>query len=322
MQQLAREIRIGWADPVLTRTLASLEAAPRPFAWRFNQFGEPFLLLDAPYTVPRLPIHHDVRRPAPATAHLAAIREALGGIAALVPQAFDGTTWYFDRSDALRPGFYRVHREGDAAFLFLLRIDLAMRPGEGTALERGSPDAKPRWTSRKLYVEPVLVPLAAVPPDADGSGERGFAVTQTISDTYLGETTVTGRVPTGYERQGVWMDPRLTRFFSWLLLPDGPGTYPYYPFQCRFSTVCAMPLDFSAARCAASIPPLRNALDFLVPAMPRIEAALRGTEFSTRLPVFQELKRAVPEHWYEPWCGLRVEAYLNENDRKEYRLDG
>jgi hypothetical protein len=316
VQQLAREIGIGWADPALNATLASIGAAPRPFTRHFNQFGDPFLRLEAPYTVPTLPIHHDVHRPVPSDTYLAAIREVVADIARIVPQLFAGMSWYFDRTEILRPCFYRVHRDGDDAFLYLLRLDLAMRPGEGTVIERGTSDAKPRWTSRKLYLEPTLVPLAA-PPASDGG--RSFAVPQTISDTYLGE--VGPSFAGSYDRQGIWMDPRLTRFFSWLLLPSGADLYPFFPFPCRYGTVCAMPLDLSTGGCRAAIPLLRQALGFLVPAMPRIEAALRGTEFSPKMDVFQELKREVPESWYEPWRGVRVEAYLNENDRKEYRLD-
>jgi hypothetical protein len=318
VQQLARKISIGWADPVLNATLASTDAAPRPFTRHFNQFGDPFLQLEAPYTVPSLPIHHDVRRTVPSAEYLAGMREAVADVVRIAPQLFAGLGWFFDQTEILRPTFYRVHRDGDEAFLYLLRLDLAMRPGEGTVIERGTSDAKARWTSRKLYVDPTLVPLAG-PPEPDG--ERAFAVPQTISDTYLGEVADPGGNYGPYNWQGVWMDPRLTRFFSWLLLPSGADLYPLLPFPCRYGTVCAMPIDLSVGGCGATIPLLRRALGFLVPAMPSIEAALRGTEFSPKLDVFQELKREVPESWYEPWRGVRVEAYLNENDRKEYRLD-
>ncbi len=90
VQQLAREISIGWADPGLNETLASIGTGPRPFTRHFNQFGDPFLMLEAPYTVPGLPIHHDVRQPRPSAAYLAGIREALAGIAGLAPQVFHG----------------------------------------------------------------------------------------------------------------------------------------------------------------------------------------------------------------------------------------
>jgi hypothetical protein len=317
VQQLAREISIGWADPGLNETLASIGAEPRPFTRHFNQFGDPFLMLQTPYTVPGLPIHHDVRQPRPSSAYLAGIREALCGIVGHAPQVFNGLTWFFDRSEIFRPCFYRVIRDEAEAFLYLLRLDLAMRPAEGSVMERGTSDVKPRWTSRKLFVESTLVPLADAAAADDGVG--GFAVPQSISDTYLGE--IGSSMAGSYDRQGVWMDPRLTRFFSWLLLPSGPDLYPLLPFPCRYGTVCEMPLDLSAYGCRAAVTPLRRALGFLVPAMPRIEAALRGTEFSPKMDIFQELKREVPEAWYEPWRGARVEAYLNENDRKEYRLD-
>ncbi len=143
---------------------------------------------------------------------------------------------------------------------------------------------------------------------------------QTISDTYLGE--IGSSMAGSYDRQGVWMDPRLTRFFSWLLLPSGPDLHPYCPFPCRYGTVCAMPLDLSADGRQAAIPPLRRALGFLRPGhAPHRGRPPQGPSSRRRWTIFQELKREVPESWYEPWRGVRVEAYLNENDRKEYRLD-
>ena len=181
-------------------------------------------MLEAPYTVPSLPIHHDVHQPVPSAAYLSAIREALDGIMGLAPQVFHGLSWFFDQTEILRPCFRRAYRDGDDAFLYLLRLDLAMRPGEGTVLERGTSDAKPRWASRKLFVEPAPVPLAGT---QDAGGERAFAVKQTISDTYLGE--VGPAFAGSYDREGVWMDPRLTRFFSWLLLPSGPVPSPVLP---------------------------------------------------------------------------------------------
>jgi hypothetical protein len=55
--------------------------------------------------------------------------------------------------------------------------------------------------------------------------------------------------------------------------------------------------------------------------MGRVESSLKSGEFSEDNPVFRELKSRVPESWYRSWQGLRVEAYLNERDLKEYRIE-
>ncbi len=37
------------------------------------------------------------------------------------------------------------------------------------------------------------------------------------------------------------MDADLTKFFSKLFLPAGKKTYPYYPYLCKYKTVCQSP---------------------------------------------------------------------------------
>jgi hypothetical protein len=130
-----------------------------------------------------------------------------------------------------------------------------------------------------------------------------------------------GGAAAAYNRQGVWMDPRLTRFFSKLFLPAGVEVHPFHPFLCHYKTVCGLPLDLSPEGRQASIPRLQRALAFLLPVMDRIQAALGTAEFTEDLEIYRDLKKKVPESWCEPWRGVRVEAYLNERDRLEYRLD-
>jgi hypothetical protein len=310
-------IPVGCVDPGLDETLSATCGGAKPFTRHLSQFGELFLMLEAEYEVPSLPIHHDVRRSQPAPGYLALLKKTIAEIARLAPQVFRGLGYFFDPTEILRPCFFEVHRQGADAFLYLLRLDLALKPTEGEVVERGTNDATVRWRSRKLFLEPVLVPLAEAP--AAGSPPWGFRALQAISETYIGEASDWGALP--FDKQGVWMDPRLTRFFSRLFLPPEARVHPFQPFPCRYMTVCGLPLELSIEGRQAAIPRLRRALAFLLPVMDRIQSTLRSADFSEDLEIYRELKRQVPASWYEPWRGLRVEAYLNENDRKEYRID-
>jgi hypothetical protein len=318
VEQVSNEIRIGYVDPGLNETLAAVGSGTQSYSRHFSQFGDLFLLLEAEFTVPSLPIHHDVHQPRPEANYLERLRETIAFIAGLAPQVFRSLGYFFDPTEILRPCFFQVSRHGDDAFLYLLRVDLAMRPAEGAVIERGTNNTTARWKSRKLFLEPAIVPLAEVP--ADGSSIGGFRVLQAISETYIGEVGDSGAAA-AFSKQGVWMDPRLTRFFSQLFLPSGAEVHPFHPFLCHYKTVCSLPLDLSPEGRRVAIPRLQRALAFLLPVMDRIQSALGRSEFSEDLEIFQELKKKVPESWCEPWRGVRVEAYLNERDRMEYRID-
>jgi hypothetical protein len=192
-------------------------------------------------------------------------------------------------------------------------LDLSYRPQAHRVLERGDNDLSPAYSTRELYLESSLIPLQGV--QAEGGRVRALLVDQAISNTWVGEI---GR---GYFVQGIWMDNDLTRFFSRLLLPAGQRTYPYYPYLCRYRTVCRSLIRFSSAEREQALPELDRAYEFLKPVMGRVEASLRGGHFAEDNPVFRELKSRVPASWYRPWEGLRVEAYLNERDLKEYRIE-
>ncbi|OHD67225.1 MAG: hypothetical protein A2177_16465 [Spirochaetes bacterium RBG_13_68_11] len=322
MEQISNEIRVGYADPGVNETLAAIGGGTRPLSRHFNQFGDFFLLLEAEFTVPSLPIHHDVRQSRPEAGYLARMRETIASLAGLAPQVFRCLGYFFDKTEILRPCFYQILRQGDDSFLYLVRLDLAMKPAEGEVVERGTNDATARWKSRKLFLDPVIVPLVEAP--AAGSPLQAFRALQAISETYIGEVVPFGGGNFGagtYDKQGVWMDPRLTQFFSRLFLPSGADLHPFHPFLCHYKTVCSQPLELSPEGRMAAIPRLQRALAFLLPVMDQIESALGRAEFSQDLEIYRELKKKVPEKWYEPWRGVRVEAYLNERDRKEYRID-
>jgi hypothetical protein len=136
-----------------------------------------------------------------------------------------------------------------------------------------------------------------------------------ISQTWIGET---GR---GYLVRGVWMDNDLTKFFSKLFFPAGKRLYPYYPFFCKYKTVCQMVPDLGAEGKKRALPLLHRAIQYLQPEMERIQKSLRGQGFSDALPEFRELKEKIPPYWQDAWSNLTVTPYLNRNEMKEFKLD-
>jgi hypothetical protein len=313
VEQISSEIRVGYSDRDTNALLESRAEGERPFSRHFNQGEDFFLLLEGPYSVPHLPIHHDVRLLQPDPAYLAALRGVLDQVLELAPQVLKGLQYFFDPAEILRPCFYHLYRVEESLYLYLLRVDLTMRATESTVIERGTNDMTPHYSSRRLFLETTIIPLEEVVRD-DGK-VKGFRIRQTISQTWIGEY---GR---GYFQQGIWMDMDLTKFFSKLFLPSDKKTYPYYPYLCKYKTVCRSVIDLSTAGRSSSIPALHRALAFLLPDMDRIQAEMKNASFSEDMSSFQELKARVPASWYEPWAKLKVQAYLNDQDMKEFRIE-
>ncbi len=313
MPLISNAIQAAVTDPAVNSLLAGAPDGERPLARHFSQTEEFFVRTEADYRVPRLAIHHDVRRPEPDPGYLSRLTEVLAQLLRLAPQLWRGLTYFFDPTEVLRPAFFQLYRLGGRQYAYLLRLDLAYRPQVHRVLEPGDNDLSPAFSTRELYLESTLLPLQAV--QAEGGRVRGLLVDQAISNTWVGET---GR---GYFVQGIWMDNDLTRFFSRLFLPAGRRTYPYYPYLCRYKTLCLSLIRFSTGEREAALPFLHQAYEFLKPVMGRVETALKGGEFTEDNPLFRELKGRIPESWYRPWEGLRVEGYLNERDLKEYRIE-
>jgi hypothetical protein len=313
VEQISSEIRVGNSDRETNALLATVTDAQRPCSRHFNQSEDFFLQLEEPYAVPHLPIHHDVRLREPTPAYAAALRSVITQLARLAPQVLKDLSYFFDPAEILRPCFYRLYRVEDSLYLYLLRVDLNMRAAESTVIERGTNDTTPHYRSKRIFLEPTVIPLEEA-VRADGV-VQGFRIRQTISQTWIGEY---GR---GYFQQGIWMDADLTKFFSRLFLPVDRKTYPYYPYLCKYKTVCHSVVDLSPRSRAALIPMLHRCLDFLLPVMERIQAEMKHESFSEELGFFRELKARVPGSWYSPWEKFRIKAYLNEQDAKEYVIE-
>jgi hypothetical protein len=195
----------------------------------------------------------------------------------------------------------------------MLTVDLFYRPQEHVVIEKGSNDRTARYSSCSLFLEGLFIPLDRTAQD-NNEGQR-FRIKQTLSDTWIGET---GR---GYFTKGIWMDDDLTKFFTKLLVPKGVRIYPFYPFVCRYKTICESITDLDPGYRDASLSHLTKALEFLSPFMKDIQEQLRDAEFSEETAFFQNLKKVVPDYWKRVFQGIKIEAYLNQNDMREFRVE-
>jgi len=145
------------------------------------------------------------------------------------------------------------------------------------------------FTTRKLFMEYDLLPLQEI--IVEKGIAKSFIVKQNISRTWLGET---GR---GYYIEGIWMDTELTKFLSKLFIPEGKTTYPYYPFTCKYRTLCHTLIDFSPDGRKKHLIYLHKAEEIVLPEIDTIQNALNNTAFSRDLPEFRQLKTKVPLYW-------------------------
>lgn len=308
------EIRIYHTDPELDGIIHSMDTRGDTdrFGKCFNYNEEFFLKLEKSVRVPHFPIHHDVRKTVPGADYAASLRDVFTAIARIVPSLFRGLTYVFNPYNTFMPAFYALYRVEERQYLYLLRIDLMFKPQYGEIEEKGTNDITPSFGTSCLFADANFIPLDRV--DTVEGKVSGFTIRETISETWIGEQ---GR---GYFQQGIWMDNALTSFFSRLFLPSGVRVYPFYPFLCRYKTVCSHVISFLPEERERELPFLHNAVLFLEPEMRNIEVALKAHDFSPELDVFVKLKREVPAIFEDYHAGIQVNPYLNENNMKEYSI--
>jgi hypothetical protein len=313
MAGLLDEIHINYTDKEINNMLNADSGMSSSITRHFSQNEEFFIKLKESFFVPSFPIHHDVTVPTPTTRYLETLKVFLTGVVPLVQKVFGGLTYFFDPTDILRPGFFQLYKMADMHYLYVLKVDLTYRTNDHSLIQRGTNDSTAEYRSNKLFLEGTTIPIAAV--QKLDNKVSSFRVHQTISRTWIGERG------SRYMVQGIWIDNDLTKFFSKLFVPAKKRVYPYYPFQCKYKTICqgVIDLDFESRKALA--PYLHKALEFVAPVMGRIESSLSGSGFSLDLPEFGELKKAVPSYWSDLWNGIAVRAYLNEQDMKEYIIE-
>ena len=313
MEKISNEIRLYYSDPEINETLKNNNGKPTGYTRHFNQNEEFFINISQEIRFPHFPIHHDVRVTKPSSDYLDNLRTLIGELTTHIPEVFENLVYFFDPAEIMRPCFFQLYRIGEQQYVYLLRLDLMFRTHEHTIIEPGNNDWTAAFASHNIFLEADLIPLDST-KTLDGK-MQSFQIMQTISQTWIGQT---GR---GYFVQGIWMDNELTKFFSKLLSPNGRSLYPYYPFTCKYRTICHNVLDLSFEGRKKHLPYLHKALSYLRPKMNAVEKALKNVEFTTELPAFKEMKSSVPDYWNNIWDSVKVNRYLNNNDMREYRID-
>jgi hypothetical protein len=313
MDQILNEIPIVYTDPVLNEKLKAIIPGRVRYTRHFSRSEDFFLKLPETFTVPSLPIHHDVRLRTPSSEYLAKLRSLYSTIFTLVPDIFSDLSYLFDPAEILRPAFFHVYRFNESLYLFLLRTDLQFRPQEHEVLTPGTNDRTAEYRSDHIFLEADIIPLENVL--TENTKLIGFTIKQSISQTWVGES---GR---GYFVQGIWIDREITKFLSKLFLHPEKRTYPYYPYTCKHRAVCHSVLEPEASERKKYISRLHRIGAFLGPYIPEIEEALKRNDFSENLEAFKAIKEKVPRAWYEDWNTLNLRPYLNDRDMKEYAVE-
>lgn len=313
MEEVQGVISIHYTDAEINRMIKSIGDEHKTVTHHFNQNEEFFINLEETFTVPHFPIHHDIKQKQPTKEYIGTLRNFLKPLIPMVPQVFKGLTYFFDPGEIHRPCFFQIYRVEDAQFLYLMRLNLINKTFEGETIERGTNDTTPEYRTNRLFLEADLIPLEEV--ILKEGRVQAFRIKQTISQTWIGET---GR---GYFVQGIWMDSELTKFFSKLFLPYGKRTYPYYPFECKFKTICHSLIDLSPESRKKHVVNLHRALKFVEPKIEKIQDSLRQDEFDEKLESFQEIKATVPAQWNNIMDSITIKRYLNDQDMKEYMVE-
>ena len=144
---------------------------------------------------------------------------------------------------------------------------------------------------------------------------RGFRPLELVADTWIGET---GK---GYLLRGIWMDSELSKFFTKLFTPPGKRLYPWYPYSCKYRSMCLSIVDISPESRRNLVPYLHHALDMIRPNMDEIGEVLKTETLAKSSISSAGSKQEVPKELYRPWTEILISPYLNANDQKEFRVE-
>jgi hypothetical protein len=313
MEGLSNIIRIDYADKEINEVIVHLDDGEGNYTTHFTQNENLFLGFEKEYVVPHFPIHHDVRKKIPGDKYLKSLKTLFTTLFSIAPEIFSGLTYYFNSEEILKPGFFKLYKIRKKQFLYLLNLDLLYNAQYAEIIERGDNDVTPEYRTKVVFLHGYFLPVEEVV--MNGDKVSGFKVKQSISETWIGEQ---GR---GYLVKGIWIDDKLTKFFTRLFLPPKKRIYPYYPFLCMYKTFCGHLVGLSSRKREQWLPYYNKASRFLTPYIRRIEKALKDSPFSDDLALFKKIKKEVPPELLDMCGNIKVEVYLNHNDLKEYKIE-
>jgi len=312
MEKTLNSISISSNSTIIDNIL-NVESKTDIYTLHYNHNEESFVKLGTEFTVPHFPIHHDSGQRSPEKLYLDALANLLKQIIPYTGSIFLNLTYFFDQTEIFHPCFYHIYKYKEQLYLYLIRLDLLFKPGDGIILESGSNDVTNSYKTSHLYLESNLIPITGY-SSQDGK-TTGFNVEQNISDTWIGES---GR---GYLLEGIWMDLELTKYLSKLFIPEGKNIYPYYPFTCKYRTFCHTLADLTINGRKKHLIYLHSARAFALPRLEEIQEELKKETFTTNLPVFNKMIKEVPEFWNNVWKNLKIKSYLNNKDMKEFLVE-
>ena len=313
MEKILNEIKLHYSDPDINTILKRTGDFETNYTLHYNHNEDFFITLPEEFIVPHFPVHHDIRKNQPSEEYLLLLRRFFNKIIPLAPQVFRNLTYFFDPSEIHKPCFFQIYKTGDSHYLYLVRIDLSYKTHEDTVLHQGTNDVTPKYQTNHLFLESNLIPLEKV--NFQNNRIFSFTVKQIISQTWIGET---GR---GHFAAGIWMDYELTKFLSKLFIPNGKRTYPYYPFTCKYKTICYSVLDFAPEGRKKHLPYLNKAIQFIIPKLPYIQKSLKNNKFSEDLEIFRKIKDTVPSSCKDTWNSIKIHSYLNDKNMKEFLVE-
>ncbi len=312
METTLNNIAISYTNKQIDNILA-VESKKDTFTNHFNHNEEFFIKLKSEITVPHFPIHHDSGNTTPEKTYMDALEKLLKQIIPFTSSIFSNLTYFFDQSEIFHPCFYQVYKYKEQLYLFLIRLDLHFKPSDGIIVEAGSNDVTNAYKTNHLYLESDLIPITGY--SSKNGKITGFKIEQNISDTWIGES---GR---GYLLEGIWMDLELTKYLSRLFIPAGKKIYPYYPFTCKYRTICHTLADLSVNGRKKHLLYLHTARAFALPIIEDIQEELKHDSFNSNLPTFRKMHQKVPVFWINVWKNLSIKTYLNSKDMKEFLVD-
>lgn len=313
MGQAGNVIKLVYTDEFINTLCASSGDGNSDYTRHFDHNEDYFLRLNRPYVVHPFPVHHDLDKTKPSKQYLAALRKTISSLTELIPDVFRNLTYFFDPAAIHFPQFYHLYRIGAGSYLYIMRLNLLCRPGIHQIVEGGSNDVTPAYRTNRLSLETDCIPLDDI--ETLGNKVKQFKIKQLISSTWIGET---GR---GYLLQGIWMDQDLSKFLSKLFMPNGKNLYPYYPFTCKYRSICYTPDRPTEEGRRKGLSLLHRAVNLLEPKMTEVQKLLKKKKFSEELPLFLQLRKEIPNGWKNLFSNIKVKSYLNEQEMKEYMLD-